>query len=58
MDITWVGSDITDGLIGSIAVGLNMSYASIELSTQYAAFDVDSYEASSMLPYASASASA
>ncbi len=24
MDVTWVGEDITDGLIGSIAVGLNL----------------------------------
>ncbi len=24
MDITWVGEDITDGLIGSITVALNM----------------------------------
>jgi hypothetical protein len=24
LDITWVGSDISDGLLGSITVGLNM----------------------------------
>ncbi|KAJ7102856.1 hypothetical protein C8R44DRAFT_887582 [Mycena epipterygia] len=39
MNITWVGSDITDGLLGSITVGLNMSFESVELSTQYADFD-------------------
>ncbi|KAJ6542045.1 aromatic compound dioxygenase [Mycena vulgaris] len=55
MDITWVGSDITDGLLGSITVGLNMSFASIELSTQYAGFDVSSYASASMLPSASIS---
>ncbi|KAJ6551990.1 aromatic compound dioxygenase [Mycena vulgaris] len=56
MDITWVGSDITDGLLGSITVGLNMSFASIELSTQYAGFDVSLYVSASMLPSASISA--
>ncbi|KAF9036917.1 aromatic compound dioxygenase [Hymenopellis radicata] len=53
MDITWVGEDITDGLIGTIAVGLNLTYASPELSTQYAEFDVEGYYESSMLPSAS-----
>ncbi|KAJ7812097.1 aromatic compound dioxygenase [Mycena olivaceomarginata] len=56
LDITWVGSDISDGLLGSITVGLNMSYESAELSTQYADFDVSSYAAASMLPSASLSA--
>ncbi|KAF8919607.1 aromatic compound dioxygenase [Mucidula mucida] len=53
MDVTWVGEDITDGLIGSIAVGLNLTYASPELSTQYADFDFEGYYESSMLPSAS-----
>ncbi|KAK0445476.1 aromatic compound dioxygenase [Armillaria borealis] len=53
MDITWVGEDITDGLIGSITVALNMSYLSPELSTQYADFDLDEYLSASLLPSAS-----
>ncbi|KAF8910310.1 Intradiol ring-cleavage dioxygenase [Mucidula mucida] len=56
MDITWVGDEITDGLIGSISVGLNMSYASLELSTQYADFDAEEYYEEGMLPAASADA--
>ncbi|KAF8908422.1 aromatic compound dioxygenase [Mucidula mucida] len=56
MDITWVGDEITDGLIGSISVGLNMSYASLELSTQYADFDAEEYYEEGMLPAASAEA--
>ncbi|KAK0489943.1 aromatic compound dioxygenase [Armillaria luteobubalina] len=55
MDITWVGDDITDGLIGSITVPLNMTYESPEVSTQYAAFDVEEYEAEGLLPEASSS---
>ncbi|KAF7327213.1 Aromatic compound dioxygenase [Mycena kentingensis (nom. inval.)] len=58
MDITWVGSSITDGLVGSITIGLNMSYSSPELSTEWAAFDYASYLAASLLPSASRSASA
>ncbi|KAK0228156.1 aromatic compound dioxygenase [Armillaria fumosa] len=53
MDITWVGEDITDGLIGSITVALNMSYSSPELSTQYADFDFDEYLSDGLLPSAS-----
>ncbi|KAK0502853.1 aromatic compound dioxygenase [Armillaria luteobubalina] len=56
MDITWVGEDITDGLIGSITVALNMSYSSPELSTQYADFDLDEYLSAGLVPSASASA--
>ncbi|KAK0458250.1 aromatic compound dioxygenase [Desarmillaria tabescens] len=56
MDITWVGDEITDGLIGSITVPLNMTYESPEVSTQYAAFDVEEYEAEGLLPEASLSA--
>ncbi|KAK0227429.1 hypothetical protein EDD85DRAFT_776790, partial [Armillaria nabsnona] len=56
MDITWVGDDITDGLIGSITVPLNMTYESPEVSIQYAAFDVEKYEAEGLLPEASLSA--
>ncbi|KAJ7578393.1 aromatic compound dioxygenase [Mycena floridula] len=41
MDIAWVGHDIFDGLIGSISVGLNMSYSSFEVSTHWAEFDVE-----------------
>lgn len=33
MDITWVGDEITDGLIGSISVGLNM-YVIMRYSTE------------------------
>ncbi|KAK0469045.1 aromatic compound dioxygenase [Desarmillaria tabescens] len=55
MDITWVGDDITDGLIGTITVALNLSYTSVELSTQFAAFDVEEYEAEGLLPSASLS---
>ncbi|KAK0186830.1 aromatic compound dioxygenase [Armillaria mellea] len=55
MDITWVGDDITDGLIGSITVPLNMTYESPEVSTQYAAFDVEEYEEEGLLPEASSS---
>lgn len=58
MDITWVGDDLTDGLIGTITVGLNMSYTSLELSTQIAEFDLEEYEAEGLIPSASASASA
>ncbi|SJL10506.1 uncharacterized protein ARMOST_13892 [Armillaria ostoyae] len=50
LDITWVGDDITDGLIGTITVGLNMSYTSLELSTQIAEFDVEEYEAEGLIP--------
>lgn len=39
MDVVYAGSDIADGLIGSIIVGLNTSYTSIELSTQWWAGD-------------------
>ncbi|KAH7332776.1 Intradiol ring-cleavage dioxygenase [Rhizoctonia solani] len=35
MDVVYAGSSISDGLIGSIIVGLNTSYTSIELSTQW-----------------------
>ncbi|SJL12571.1 uncharacterized protein ARMOST_15999 [Armillaria ostoyae] len=56
MDITWVGDDITDGVIGSITVPLNVTYESPEVSTQYAAFDVEEYEAEGLLPEASLSA--
>ncbi|CAE6501597.1 unnamed protein product [Rhizoctonia solani] len=35
MDVVYAGSDISEGLIGSIIVGLNTSYNSIELSTQW-----------------------
>ncbi|KAK4694446.1 hypothetical protein P7C70_g8730, partial [Phenoliferia sp. Uapishka_3] len=43
MDITYVGSTVEEGLIGSITIGLNMSYSAVELSTQYADFDVAEY---------------
>ncbi|KAG7440588.1 aromatic compound dioxygenase [Guyanagaster necrorhizus] len=56
MDITWVGDEITDGLVGSITVPLNMTYESPEVSTQYASFDVEEYEAEGLLPEASLSA--
>ncbi|KAB5589740.1 hypothetical protein CTheo_6814 [Ceratobasidium theobromae] len=39
MDVVYAGSSIEDGLIGSIIVGLNTSYTSIELSTQWWAGD-------------------
>ncbi|PBK81409.1 aromatic compound dioxygenase [Armillaria gallica] len=55
LDITWVGDDITDGLIGTITVGLNMSYTSLELSTQIAEFDVEEYEAEGLIPSTSES---
>ncbi|KAH7332774.1 Intradiol ring-cleavage dioxygenase [Rhizoctonia solani] len=35
MDVVYAGADISEGLIGSIIVGLNTSYTSIELSTQW-----------------------
>ncbi|CAE6336362.1 unnamed protein product [Rhizoctonia solani] len=35
MDVVYAGSSISDGLVGSIIVGLNTSYTSIELSTQW-----------------------
>ncbi|KAG8773901.1 hypothetical protein FRC12_002255 [Ceratobasidium sp. 428] len=35
MDVVYAGANITDGLIGSIVVGLNTSYTSLELSTQW-----------------------
>ncbi|CAE6463185.1 unnamed protein product [Rhizoctonia solani] len=35
MDVVYAGSSISDGLIGSIIVGLNTSYTSTELSTQW-----------------------
>ncbi|KAK0200069.1 aromatic compound dioxygenase [Desarmillaria ectypa] len=53
---TWVGDEITDGLIGSITVPLSMTYESPEVSTQYAAFDVEEYAAEGLLPEASLSA--
>ncbi|KAK0443197.1 aromatic compound dioxygenase [Armillaria borealis] len=56
IDITWVGDDITDGLIGSITVPLSVTYESPEVSAQYAAFDVEEYEAEGLLPEASLSA--
>ncbi|PBK65185.1 aromatic compound dioxygenase, partial [Armillaria solidipes] len=56
MDITWVGDDITDELIGSITVPLNVTYENPEVSTQYAAFDAEEYEAEGLLPEASLSA--
>ncbi|KAL0564958.1 hypothetical protein V5O48_017078 [Marasmius crinis-equi] len=58
MNTVWVGDGIEEGIIGSINVGLNMSYASPEVSTQYADFDLEGYEASSMIPWASATPSA
>ncbi|CAE6463145.1 hypothetical protein ACGC1H_002124 [Rhizoctonia solani] len=39
MDVVYAGADISEGLIGSIIVGLNTSYTSIELSTQWWAGD-------------------
>ncbi|KAG9123605.1 hypothetical protein FRC07_014570 [Ceratobasidium sp. 392] len=33
--VVYAGTNITDGLVGSIAVGLNTSYTSLELSTQW-----------------------
>ncbi|CAE6534429.1 unnamed protein product [Rhizoctonia solani] len=39
MDVTYAGADISEGLVGSIIVGLNTSYSSIELSTQWWAGD-------------------
>ncbi|KAK0205411.1 aromatic compound dioxygenase [Desarmillaria ectypa] len=53
LDITWVGDDITDGIIGTITIALSLSYTSVELSTQFAAFDVEGYEAEGLLPSAS-----
>ncbi|CAE7155620.1 unnamed protein product [Rhizoctonia solani] len=35
MDVVYAGADASEGLIGSIIVGLNTSYTSIELSTQW-----------------------
>ncbi|CCO32946.1 hypothetical protein RSOLAG1IB_12124 [Rhizoctonia solani AG-1 IB] len=35
MDVVYAGQDISEGLVGSIIVGLNMSYTSVELSTQW-----------------------
>ncbi|KAF8750342.1 Aromatic compound dioxygenase [Rhizoctonia solani] len=35
MDVVYAGQDISEGLIGSIIVGLNTSYTSVELSTQW-----------------------
>ncbi|CAE6460651.1 unnamed protein product [Rhizoctonia solani] len=35
MDVVYAGQDINEGLIGSIIVGLNTSYTSVELSTQW-----------------------
>ncbi|KAF8703155.1 Aromatic compound dioxygenase, partial [Rhizoctonia solani] len=35
MDVVYGGQDISEGLIGSIIVGLNTSYTSVELSTQW-----------------------
>ncbi|KAL8287185.1 hypothetical protein RQP46_003637 [Phenoliferia psychrophenolica] len=58
MDITWVGDDISDGLIGSITIGLNMSYSAVELSTQYAAFDVSEYVEEGLLTTTAVSESA
>ncbi|CAE6504085.1 unnamed protein product, partial [Rhizoctonia solani] len=39
MDVAYAGADISEGLVGSIIVGLNTSYTSIELSTQWWAGD-------------------
>ncbi|KAF8684503.1 Aromatic compound dioxygenase [Rhizoctonia solani] len=35
MDVVYAGQDVSEGLIGSIIVGLNTSYTSVELSTQW-----------------------
>ncbi|KAJ1302266.1 hypothetical protein OPQ81_001085 [Rhizoctonia solani] len=35
MDVVYAGADISEGLVGSIIVGLNTSYTSLELSTQW-----------------------
>ncbi|GAB1526539.1 hypothetical protein RhiTH_009706 [Rhizoctonia solani] len=35
MDVVYGGQDVSEGLIGSIIVGLNTSYTSVELSTQW-----------------------
>ncbi|ORY85362.1 hypothetical protein BCR35DRAFT_290079 [Leucosporidium creatinivorum] len=58
MDITWVGSSIEDGLIGEITIGVNLSYFSPELSTQYAAFDVEAYVSEGLDTLVTSSASA
>ncbi|EUC55307.1 dioxygenase [Rhizoctonia solani AG-3 Rhs1AP] len=55
MDVVYAGEDIGEGLIGSIIVGLNTSYTSIELSTQWWAGD-DSESASTATTTATAAA--
>ncbi|KEP49609.1 dioxygenase [Rhizoctonia solani 123E] len=55
MDVVYAGEDISEGLIGSIIVGLNTSYTSIELSTQWWAGD-DSESASTATTTATAAA--
>lgn len=52
MDIIWKGEHIMDGLIGSINIGLNMSFHSNELSSHWVGFDVEEYKKKGLLPYA------
>lgn len=56
MAITWLGHRLEDGLIGSITVAVNTSFASPELSTQYSDFNVTKYLEEGMLPFASSDA--